>query len=123
MRQITYRDFIEVGKIMKKEGTGKTVTFIEALDAACENNFLFPKEAFISALSEYLFHNGVIREASLYELCKLDSNVMAKFGRNYRMLDLFDGCASLYMIREELPRTSLELRSTNNVFPFTRPAS
>lgn len=121
-KNITYRDFIEVGNFMKREGVGKQRTFIEALDLACERNPFFPKNELISAFAEYLYVNGAIKDDSLYEVATLDAKIMGKFGRNYRMLDLFEGCAAIYMIREEIPRTSVELGS-NNVVRFRQPYS
>lgn len=105
---INYRHFISVGEEMKGVSRCKQ-TFVEALDIVCERDVLFPKEAFIRAVAECLHGNGVIKEPTLFEVCRLDSNIMAKFGRNYRMKDLLDAVASFYMIREVFPRTSLEL--------------
>lgn len=111
-RHVSYRDFIQVGHEMKGM-TNCQRTFIEALDIVCEQDLLFPKENFINAILECLHANGIIKAPSFMDLCLLDSKIMSKFGRNYRMKDLLDAVASFYMIRETFPRTQLEL--TNNV--------
>lgn len=119
---VTLGDFIRVGNHMKGFDCSRQ-TLLEAIDIVWEDDRSFDKEGFIKALVEALFENGVIREPSLMELAVLDSKVMAKFGRNYRMLDLLNAVATFYMFRRDFPRTDVELRRENNVVHLPKSAS